>query len=331
MPNEVSSLCPASLTPAPKSGQSIDLQEIPRPLFPHRPDFLRHDQQMAKNDGDDQLIYHSQKILGKLYRAIRLSSREEDNQILKESPRLDNQYIPAGENDHVLMALIEEFDACGLDTSLQPTDVEDRESAWYAMHTYASDLRHIAWSNTMTAGHPLSEHELFIGTILHGPLAAKSKQELVQRINLQCKELIDGVLCRLEGQDGRDRPQMWTNRVLAALRVAVSQGTNFGAPTFGMVVIKSALYLLALMKDVRQADHDMPAASAAPFEYNEDEPFEPVLTLPDPAMPAVPAGDGDLEGVFTAPQVQAEAPVVIQADTGGEAAHWNDKVIVTAE
>lgn len=148
---------------------------MPRPLFPHKPDFMRHDQLLLKNEPDEEaLIYHSQKILGKLYRAIRLSSREEDNQVLKAAPPLDAKYTPAGENDHILMALIEELEKCSLETT-QEDDWHDREEAWYMLHTYASDARHIAWSNALNAGNPLTEHELFIGTILHGVLATKTK------------------------------------------------------------------------------------------------------------------------------------------------------------
>lgn len=302
---------------APKSGQSVDLDQMPRPLFPHKPDFMQHEQLLLRNETENEaLIYLSKKILGRLYRAIRLSSREETNQILKEAPPLDARYIPAGEGDHVLNALIHEFEACGLETADQPTDIADKEQAWYAMHTYASDLRHIAWSNTMNSGQPLSEHELFVGTILHGALATKLKQELIQKINLQCKELIDGLLHRLEGADGREQPQLWTNRVLAALRVAVSQSGNFGAQTFGCIAVKSALYILALMKDVRIANE---ADSA--YASGNDQPFEPTFT-------AVLGETADVNGeTGIGPSFSGPAAVTLSEDVGGEGQHFGHELL----
>ena len=277
--------------------------EMPRPLFPHRPDFMQHQKLSLKNEPDEEaLIYHSQKILGKLYRAIRLTSREEDNQILKEAPELDARYIPAGEDDHILIKLIDDLEACGLDAGRQETDVADRELAWYAMHTYASDLRHIAYTNTMNSGHPLSEHELFIGTILHGALPTKAKNELIARVKLQCNELIDGVLRRLEGTDGRVTPQLWTNRVLAALRVAVSQSGNFGAQTFGLLAVRSTLYLLELMKDVNPV-------GMMGYDYSEDMPFEPV-------------GRGHYADTDAETDADASDGAVVAEDAGGEGVQW---------
>ena len=280
---------------------------------------------MSKIEPEEEaLIYQSQKILGKLYRAIRLSSREEDNQILKEAPALDPLYIPAGENDHVLMALIEQFEACGLDSSRQENDAMDREQAWYAMHTYASDLRHIAWSNTMNAGHPLSEHEVFIGTILHGVLATKTKQDLITRVNLQCKELIDAVLIRLEGPDGAERPQLWANRILAALRVAVSQAGNFGAQTFGAVAVKSALSLLLLMKDVRRSDIVL-----SNNDFGEEQPFEPIISNLTSGLGLT---ENLTEGSFFSPEATAlGGTVVLQEDLGGETVFWDNEITVETD
>jgi len=283
---------------------------------------MTHEQLMANNEADeDSLIYHSHKVLGKLYRAISLTSQEMENQIPKEAEPLDAHYIATGEDDHILQALIDELEKCGLDTNIQPTDEKDRKDAWFAMHSYASDLRHVAWSNTMNSGHPLSEHELFIGTILHGPLATKQKQELTQRINLQSKELVDGVLMRLEGPDGRDRPQIWTNRILAALRVALSQMGNFGAATFASIAMRSCLYLLALMKDVRKAH-----AFASGFEADVEEPFMPVIIEDTPVTQVDLAEvDGIVGGTLGAKagnSVPTRPIRHLNADEGGEMADW---------
>ncbi|KAL7010374.1 hypothetical protein EMMF5_000397 [Cystobasidiomycetes sp. EMM_F5] len=255
---------------APKSGQSVDLLDMPPPLFPHRPDFMRHDHTKGGVD-EDNLIYQSSRILGKLYRAIRLSSEEEDNKMLKEAPRLNTRYVPTAEDDDILLAIIEHFEACGLVCTQEVSlDKAEREQAWYTLHTYASDLRHIAYSNSLNAGQPLSEHELFIGTILHGTYAIKVKQEMIQRLNLQCAELVDQVLRKLEGRDGRDVPQNWANRILAYLRIAVSESTNFGAQTFGAIAVRSALYLIASRKDVMRTDQDV-------YEHMVNAPFEDIV------------------------------------------------------
>lgn len=277
---------------------------------------MQHEQLLLKNEPDNEaLIYRSQKILGKLYRAISISEGEQSDEMTKEAPPLDALYIPAGEDDHVLNALMGELQACGLETSGVPSDVADREQAWYTMHSYASDLRHIAWSNTMNSGHPLSEHELFIGTVLHGALATKLKQEIITKINLQTKELIDGVFHRLEGSDGRDQPQLWTNRVLAALRVAVSQSGNFGAQTFGCIAVRSALFILALMKDVRISN-----AIDSAYVSGEDQPFEPTFTNYHDDM-----SNGDDDG-FGSPTFSGTTAVALSDDTGGEGLRWGHEI-----
>lgn len=312
----------ATPSSAPKSGQSVDLAEMPRPLFPHRPDFLTHEQLLNNSEPDEEaLIYHSNKVLGKLYRAISLTSEEMENSVPKEAEPLDPHYVAAGEDDHILLALMDQLEKCGLDTGRQASDEKDRKEAWFAMHSYASDLRHVAWSNTMNSGHPLSEHELFIGTILHGPLATKQKQELTQRINLQSKELIDGVLMRLEGPDGRDRPQQWTNRVLAAMRVALSQMGNFGAATYACIAMRSCLFLLALMRDVQKAQ-----VFASGFQADEEQPFMPVITEDMQAGLMELSGlDGMTEGVLGGPGASNASLLHLDADEGGEAVDWQSR------
>lgn len=297
---------------------------MPRPLFPHRPDFMTHEQLLINSEPDEEaLIYHSQKTLGKLYRSIALTSQDMENQVPREAEPLDAQYVDSGrDDDHILLALIAELEKCGLDCTPQPTDEKDKKDAWFAMHAFASDLRHVAWSNTMNSGHPLSEHELFIGTILHGPLATKQKQELTQRINLQSKELIDGVLLRLEGRDGRDRPQQWTNRVLAAMRVALSQIGNFGAATFACIAMRSCLFLLALMRDVQKAQM---FASGLHAE-DEEQPFMPVITEDMQTGMAVSSGmDGMTEGLLSTAVAGTTALPSLNADQGGEAVDWRSE------
>lgn len=304
---------------APKSGQSVDLAEMPRPLFPHRPDFMTHEQLLINSEPDEEsLIYHSYKILGKLYRAISLTSQEMENQAPKEADPLDSHYVPAGEEDQISIALMDQLEKCNLQTRDTETDVQDKKDAWYAMHSYASDLRHIAWSNTMNSGHPLSEHELFIGTILHGPLATKQKQELTQRVNLQSKELIDAVFSRLEGTDGRDRPQQWANRVLAAMRVGLSQMGNFGAATFACIAMRSCLFLLALMRDVHKAH-----IFAGGFQADEEEPFMPVITEDTTLAQVDLTGiDGMTEGQLANAGTGTARLLDLNADEGGEAMNW---------
>lgn len=243
------------------------MSELPISLFPHEPDFMKHDSLLINDRAEQgQLVYQSQKILGKLYRAIRLNPEEEDNQMLREYPSLETKYTPRNEDDRILIEVMHQLEARGIHCHGQVTEVSDREQAWYAMHTYAADLRHIAWSNTLNAGHALSEHELFIGTILHGTFATKVKQETIIRLNLQCRDLVEGVLHRLEGQD-RDHPQIWANRVLASLRVAVSQGGHFGAQSFGAIALRSAIYLIGVLKA---------AGDAHAWHVNANAPFEPV-------------------------------------------------------
>lgn len=279
---------------------------------------MTHEQLLINSEPDEEsLIYHSNKILGKLYRAISLTSQEMENQVPKEADPLDPHYVPAGEEDPILLALMEQLEKCGLLVSGQISETDDKRDAWFAMHSYASDLRHIAWSNTMNSGHPLSEHELFIGTILHGPLATKHKQELTQRVNLQSKELIDAVLTRLEGNDGRDRPQQWANRVLASMRVGLSQMGNFGAATFTCIAMRSCLYLLTLMRDVHKAQ-----VFASGFQADEEQPFMPVLTENTAGFQDDPAGlDGLTEGVLGGATGSASL-LDLQTDAGGEAMHW---------
>lgn len=275
---------------------------------------MTHEQLLINSEPDEEsLIYHSNKILGRLYRAISLTSQDMENQIPKEADPLDSHYFPAKDDDPVLLALMEQLEKCGLLVTDQATEMNDQKDAWYAMHSYASDLRHIAWSNTMNSGHPLSEHELFMGTILHGPLATKQKQELTQRINLQSKELIDAVLTRLEGSDGRDRPQNWANRVLAAMRVGLNQLGKFGAATFTCIAMRSCLFLLALMRDVHKAH-----VFAAGFQADAEEPFMPVITDDATNVQGELSGfDGLTEGMLGG-NAGATSLLNLQPDDGGE-------------
>lgn len=284
---------------------------------------MAFDNGVPAHPDEDSLIYESNKILGKLFRSVSIQSRPGGTRQPNEIPNLDGVYVPGGENDHILLALTERLAACGLATSDPENDIRDREEAWYAMHTYAGDLRHVAWSNTLTPGHPLTEEELFIGMILNGSLINKTKTETIARINMQCKELVDNVLAHFEGKDGRDRPQKWANRVLAALRVAVSQAGKFGAHTFGALAIRSTCYLLIVMEDVRKAS-GLPSS----YEY-VDPPFEPVNGHEeeedqDPASNGwYPANGGG------GAEVALESS--LQGDTGDEGVNWGARVQIDHE
>lgn len=156
----------------------------------------------------------------------------------------------------------------------------------------------------------------------------------MQRVNLQCKELADSVLARLEGTDGRDRPQLWCNRILAALRVAVSQSGNFGSHTFGCIAIRSALYLLALMKDARRSE--MVSASWNDGVGEGEQAFEPVF---GPAVTMTGGGVGDATGGLAGPEAYGSSSardleqfdMLLAGDQGGEAVPWSSKYYIEQE
>jgi hypothetical protein len=189
---------------------------------------------------DDQTNYYeSPKALGVLFRRIKLKPPPEIKPSVRQIPTLE----------HPLFVLL--LDKCKEKGHLKSG--EAAKQADYVMKVFRQYARELkAIRQIYTLGHsPLSEEEVFMGTILEQSSQTKMRDEMCVRLREVSGQLVDSIRWAFEGY--QDEPLMpWLARTFYAFQYALSPTTGRnkeGQPvaewreaqcSFGMIALKSA-------------------------------------------------------------------------------------------
>ncbi|PVG00763.1 hypothetical protein CPB86DRAFT_812874 [Serendipita vermifera] len=222
-----------------KTGIPVHFQDLPKRYFKYTPDF-QHKETVL----DDQTNYYeSPKALGVLFRRIKVKALPEI--------RPSAHQIPTAE--HPLFILL--LDKCKEKNHLKPGEAgKQADYVIKIFHQYARELKAIR--QIYTLGHsPLSEEEVFMGTILEQLSQTKMRDEMCVRLREVSGQLIDQIRWAFEGY--QDEPLMpWLARAFYAFQYALSPGAGKNSRgdfvpewkeaqcSFGMIALRSAFECL---------------------------------------------------------------------------------------
>jgi len=127
---------------------------------------------------------------------------------------------------------------------------EDFASITELFQRYASELKLICVSNALssTRNNPLSEEEAIIGTIAQKTSQRGKRKDAMSKLREGTDGLVRSIREQLEGDDSAE-PEESLNRAWMAWELAVSEGTNFGAQSFGWIALGAIFEAIKEIKD----------------------------------------------------------------------------------
>ncbi|KIO07453.1 hypothetical protein M404DRAFT_998166 [Pisolithus tinctorius Marx 270] len=174
----------------PKTGTPVRFQDIPRVKNKPKPDFLAHE---GRDSMTDQ-FYHSEKLLGLLYRNVPLNPW---------TPREWNQADSPSQGDTIEQAL-RGVGLYGLGLpSLQVPPPELYDEMRYLLDEYCDQLSAIAKSHTLSKNKDIlvTEAELVSGTLMATWSDHHRRREAVAAMNRQTYELVRAVRAELRARE----------------------------------------------------------------------------------------------------------------------------------
>ena len=224
----------------PKSGQPVNLQDIPRLKFKQRPDWGA-----PETVADSKRFYKSELAIGRLFRDIRLPAtareagheqrhRHRDQaaqeQVIDAFHRLINY-----EDDSVPMVVAERVSQfIGLGRHEDDLVAE----VWELYVGYVSELTAICVDHTLSYAKNamLTEEEVVIGSIVAPCSQPRRRRDNMSHMREQATVLVDGVRDELEGEEGT-LVEKSLERAWVAYRLAEMEGDAFGAKSFAWVAL----------------------------------------------------------------------------------------------
>ncbi|KAL1728439.1 RNA dependent RNA polymerase-domain-containing protein [Schizophyllum commune] len=225
----------------PKQGIPVDLENgnLPRPLMRQKPDW--HAAEVIRPRDND--YYRSDKALGRLYRNIQI----------REVEALSGDEAASTTGADAITKAIERRAEDYLDDSL-PFE----NDLVQLFKRYAEELRYICTTHTVsnTPGVELIEEEVVVGTILAKCSQNRWRRDRIGRMNLHMSQLIHTVERGIRWGDPQDHAdQLHTlNRAFQAWKLSVAHYEDWGAKSFGLIVLAYIFDRLQILEAAREAE-----------------------------------------------------------------------------
>ncbi|KAJ1311089.1 hypothetical protein OPQ81_009592 [Rhizoctonia solani] len=226
----------------PKSGTPVIPSEIPRSGRMPRPDWDAGE--LGFRSTRDE-VYPSQRALGQLYRAIRLSEEKLSHQGTHPTtrfgtdidPRVHAQPLPRSRYDPISHYLRNSL-ARYIDVDYVPHRyfVE----AVSLLEEYVGELTRICNTYALTSRSIISEEEVVAGTILELTSQRRRRRDMISEMRTASSALVANVRDVLRGMEtGESEPEDWMLRSWAAYQVARTSD-EFGRKSFGILTLGNA-------------------------------------------------------------------------------------------
>ncbi|KAL1744025.1 RNA dependent RNA polymerase-domain-containing protein [Schizophyllum fasciatum] len=225
----------------PKQGIPVSLENgnLPRPLMRQKPDW--HAAEVISPREND--YYRSDKALGRLYRLINIVGVD----------ALSAEEAASTTGVNAITTAIERRAQDYLDDSLGfESDLVQ------LFKRYAEELRYICTTHTVsnTPGVELIEEEVIVGTILAKCSQNRWRRDRIGRMNLHMGQLIHTVQLGIRRGDLQDPAalRLTLNRAFQAWKLSVARYEDWGAKSFGLVVLAYIFDCLKIAEAARDAD-----------------------------------------------------------------------------
>ncbi|CUA73902.1 hypothetical protein RSOLAG22IIIB_01423 [Rhizoctonia solani] len=226
----------------PKSGTPVVPSELPRSGRMPRPDWDAGE--LGFRNARDE-VYPSQRALGQLYRAIRLSEEKLSHQGTHPTTRFGTDLdakvhahpLPRGRYDHISNYLRN-----SLARYIHVDNVPDQyfvESV-SLLEEYVGELTRICNTYALTSRSIISEEEVVAGTILELTSQRRRRQDMISEMRTASSALVANVRDVLRGAETDDSDlEDWMVRSWAAYQVARASD-EFGRKSFGLLALGNA-------------------------------------------------------------------------------------------
>lgn len=224
----------------PKSGTPVAHSELPRSVRMPRPDWDAGE--LGFRSARDE-VYPSQRALGQLYRAIKLSEDDLQHKGTHPSSRFGtdidvnvharplerNKYDTISHHLRNALARYVHVDAVPQQHFVDAVDL---------LEEYIGELTRICNTYALTTRSILSEEEVVAGTILERTSQMRRRRDMISEMRTASSALVANVRDVLRGSDS-DEIEEWMLRSWAAYQVARSS-EEFGRKSFGLLALGNA-------------------------------------------------------------------------------------------
>jgi len=237
----------------PKSGRAVELSAIPKLKFKVKPDWNAPE----TINPDSSNYYQSQKIIGKLFRAIELDEVSASSRPRRRTRRTMSRRT----QDHLsiyqlkdpnsaVFDLVERHVRRFLDTA-GPWEVSDFENVSRLFKRFSSELTSIAANYSLShKSVMLTEEEVIAGTIIQKTSQPRTRKEYMTKVRDMSNTLVKGILFELEGDEHRTLEDhlkyAWLAWELSFVEVAKE---NFGAKSFGWLALSAIFDAMKMIED----------------------------------------------------------------------------------
>ncbi|KIM33801.1 hypothetical protein M408DRAFT_18806 [Serendipita vermifera MAFF 305830] len=241
-----------------KSGVPVRFEDLPKRNHRYIPDFQRKEATL-----DDQTNYYeSPKALGVLFRAIKVRTMEQ----LQEERKSSRKCVAYNKHPFyqtLVNICMQKKVARGLLNEAATKEIRK------AFESYSTELQAIK-SIYSIGRSPLTEPEVFMGTILEESSQRRSRDDMAARLREVSSQLVDCVRVFFQG-DREEHPHMWLVRSMFGLQIALSPEKALNAKgqvvaewkdaqcSFGMIALRSAFECVDVL-DKRRPDPRRPKA-----------------------------------------------------------------------
>ncbi|CAE6419177.1 unnamed protein product [Rhizoctonia solani] len=237
----------------PKSGTPVVSSEMPRSGRMPRPDWDAGE--LGFRSTRDE-VYPSQRALGQLYRAIRLSEEKFSHQGTHPTTRFGTDLDPM---IHAHPLPRDKFDPIAhyLRNSLARYIHVDNVPRNYFIESvelleeYVGELTRICNTYALTSRSIISEEEVVAGTILELTSQRRRRRDMISEMRTASSALVANVRDILRGMEtGESEPEDWMLRSWAAYQVSMLSD-EFGRKSFGLLALGNAF---EAMESITQRD-----------------------------------------------------------------------------
>ncbi|KZS90023.1 RdRP-domain-containing protein [Sistotremastrum niveocremeum HHB9708] len=230
----------------PKTGQAVDLTEMPRRLIPYTPDWNTGEVSAPRSSVEAvyslQDFYESTRAIGYLYRAITIE--DEDTKAFENTTDTEGA-------ENTWHSVITPTLRQSLEQIFSLGGILISEETRELFRQYQTELKYIAETCTVSTDGSvrLSEEEIMLGTILGNCSQPRLRKDKVASLRDRSQHLVELLISRL-GVVERSRPKLQAalKRSWAAWCLSGENGSEFGGKSFGFVALGHMLHLVDTLR-----------------------------------------------------------------------------------
>lgn len=247
----------------PKTGTAVHISRVPRPMLARaKPDW---DAPETLARGNSSKYYESNRAIGKLFRAVDLIAlneaqwganrlrikleKGEESTVTEIKADLDEAPQWHRNLQNIVDQRVSRFIKL---TDSRPNEVDEVS---HIFNNYATQLRSICYSYSISRTNPLTEEEVVVGTIVGKTSHPRLRKDMMARLRDVTTVLVRDVGRQLRGEED-DLSETRLRRAWVAWKFAIAEHTMFGGESFWWITLRRVLDAVRACEDEEYEDED---------------------------------------------------------------------------